>query len=104
MPASAVRLETRGSNSWESLAAAEKAFKDLYSKFPGTAEATVAASYLGALSMDQNKLADAEKYFQQVVNAGDRNYASMGKMSLAQVYLSTGRNAEAEKLLEKWKI
>ena len=30
---------------------------------------------------------------------GDYNYASMGKLSLAQVYLSTGRNADAEKLL-----
>jgi TolA-binding protein len=80
-------------------AAAEKAFKDFYNKYPGSDEAIVAALYLGAISTDQGKLPDAEKYFQQVANAGDKNYASLGKLSLAQVYLSTGRAAEAEKLL-----
>jgi predicted negative regulator of RcsB-dependent stress response len=79
--------------------AAEKAFKEVSDKYPGSVEAIVAASYLGAISTDQGKLADAEKYFKQVADSGDANYASMGKLSLAQVYLSTGRNADAEKLL-----
>ena len=80
-------------------AAAEKAFKPIYDKYSGTAEGIVAASYLGAISMDQNKLSDAEKYFQQVANYRDDTYAALGKLSLAQVYLSAGRNADAEKLL-----
>jgi len=80
-------------------AAAEKAFTAVTSKYSGSSEATVANSYLGALAMDQNKLADAEKYFQKVSESGDKNYASMGKLSLAQVYLSTNRPAEGEKLL-----
>ena len=80
-------------------AAAEKAFKAVFDKYPGSAEGTVAASYLGAISTDQGKLADAEKYFKIVADSSDQNYASMGKLSLAQVQLSTGRAADAEKLL-----
>jgi predicted negative regulator of RcsB-dependent stress response len=80
-------------------AAAEKAFKPIYEKYSGTPEAIVSASYLGAISADQGKLADAEKYFRQVADSGDSNYGSMGKLSLAQVLLSTGKNADAEKLL-----
>jgi predicted negative regulator of RcsB-dependent stress response len=80
-------------------AAAVNAFKQIYDKNSGTDEAAVAASYLGAISMDEGKLADAEKYFQQVADCGDKNLASMGKLSLAQVYLSAGRQPDAEKLL-----
>jgi predicted negative regulator of RcsB-dependent stress response len=80
-------------------AAADKAFKDFIEKYPGSDEATVAASYLGALAVDQNKLAEAEKYFQRAADSGNKNYASLGKLSLAQVYLSENRQADAEKLL-----
>jgi predicted negative regulator of RcsB-dependent stress response len=79
--------------------AADKAFKSFNTKYSGSEEAIVAASYLGALATDKGNLAEAEKYFQQVADFGDYNYASMGKLSLAQIYLSTGRNADAEKLL-----
>ena len=80
-------------------AAAVNAFKSIEDKYSGSDEAAVADSYLGALSMDQGNLADAEKYFQRVVDCGDKNLASMGKLSLAQVYLSAGRQPDAEKLL-----
>jgi predicted Zn-dependent protease len=80
-------------------AAAVKAFKAIEEKYSGSDEAAVADSYLGALSMDQGNLADAEKYFQRVVDKGDKNLASMGKLSLSQIYLSAGRQADAEKLL-----
>src|SRR5258708_19325643 len=49
--------------------------------------------------MDQKKLADAEKYFQTVADSGEKNLASVGKLSLAQVYLTANRQADAEKLL-----
>jgi predicted negative regulator of RcsB-dependent stress response len=80
-------------------AAAVNAFKPIYDKYSGTDEAAVAASYLGAISMDEGKLADAEKYFQRAADSGDKNLASIGKLSLAQVYLNAGRQADAEKLL-----
>src|SRR6266568_4244093 len=79
--------------------AGEKAFKAFYDKYSGSKEAAIAASYLGAISMDLNRLPDAEKYFQQAVESSDKNYSSMAKLSLAQVYLSTNRQADAEKLL-----
>jgi predicted negative regulator of RcsB-dependent stress response len=80
-------------------AAAVNAFKPIYDKYSGTDEAAVAASYLGSISMDEGKLVDAEKYFQQAADCGDKNLASIGKLSLAQVYLTAGRRADAEKLL-----
>ena len=80
-------------------AAAGKAFQGLIAKRSGSQEATIAALYLGALSMDENKVAEAEKYFKQAADSGDKNYASMGKLSLAQVYLTSNRQAEGEKLL-----
>ena len=79
--------------------AGEKAFKAFYDKHAGSKEAAIAASYLGAISMDMNKLSDAEKYFQKAAESGDANYSSIGKLSLAQVYLSSNRMADAEKLL-----
>jgi len=94
-PAGALSYPTEAAKA----AAAQKAFKELYDKHSGTLEGTIAASYLGALFVDANNLAEAEKYFKIVVDSGDKNYASMGKLSLAQVYLSTGRSADAEKLL-----
>lgn len=80
-------------------AAAESAFKAIIDKHSGSDEAVIASSYLGALSMDEGKTGEAEKYFQRVADSGNKNYSSMGKLSLSQVYLSTGRRAEAEKVL-----
>ena len=79
--------------------AATKAFKEVYDKYSGSDEGTIAASYLGALSSDKGNLAEAEKYFKRVADSGDKSYSSLGRLSLAQVYLTTGRNAEAESLL-----
>lgn len=80
-------------------AAAEKAFKPIIEKYSGSDEAAVASSYMGAISTDEGKLPDAEKYFRQAADSGNKNYASVGKLSLAQVYLSEGRKDDAEKLL-----
>ena len=80
-------------------AAAQKAFKDFYDKYSGSKEAIVAASYLGVLAVDAGNLAEAERYLKIVADSGDKDYASMGKLSLAQVYLSANRAADAERLL-----
>lgn len=80
-------------------AAAVKAFTGIIDKHSGSDEATVASSYMGALSMDAGKISDAEKYFQRVADSGNKNYASIGKLSLAEVYLSAGRTADGEKML-----
>ncbi len=80
-------------------AAAEKAFKGILDKYAGTDEAAVASSYMGAVMTDEGKLPDAEKYFKQTADSSNKPLASIGKLSLAQTYLTSGRRDEAEKLL-----
>lgn len=78
---------------------AVKRFNAVLSKHSGSNEAAIAASYLGSIEADQGKLTEAERYFRLVVSQGDKDYASLGKVSLAQVCFATGRAAEGEKLL-----
>jgi predicted negative regulator of RcsB-dependent stress response len=80
---------------------ATKVFADLQSKYSGSAEGEVAEYYLGAIKADQGKLAEAEKLFQQAAQKGDANYASLAKLSLAQIQFSDGRTAQGEKLLRE---
>jgi predicted negative regulator of RcsB-dependent stress response len=79
--------------------AAIKAFADLESKHSGSDEAQIAEYYLGCVHADQGKLADAEKNFLNVTNHADKNYASLAKIALAEIYFSDGRFDQGEKLL-----
>ncbi|HTP87104.1 MAG TPA: tetratricopeptide repeat protein [Bryobacteraceae bacterium] len=79
--------------------AASKAFTDLTTKYSGSAEAEIGQYYLGSIKADQGKLADAEKTFLEVSQKGDEKYASLAKLSLAQIYFSDGRTAQGEKIL-----
>jgi hypothetical protein len=78
---------------------ATKAFADLESKHSGSDEAQIAEYYLGCIHSDQGKLADAEKNFLNVANHADKNYASLAKIALAEIYFSDGRFDQGEKLL-----
>jgi len=80
--------------------AAIRAFADLESKHSGSAEAQIAEYYLGAIHSDQGKLAEAEKNFLNVVNHGDKNYASLAKLSLAEIYFADGRFNQGEAALK----
>jgi hypothetical protein len=44
-------------------------------------------------------LADAEKSFAEVADHGDAKYASLAKLSLAEIYFAEGRNEKGEALL-----
>jgi predicted negative regulator of RcsB-dependent stress response len=79
--------------------AAIKAFADIESKYSGSDEAQIAEYYLGCIHSDQGKMADAEKNFLNVANRGDKNYASLGKIALADIYFSDGRADQGEKML-----
>src|SRR5207253_11304793 len=72
---------------------------DLRSKHSGSAEAHVAQYYLGSIKADQGKLAEAEKLFQEVSQKADAKYASLAKLSLAQIYFADGRSDQGEKVL-----
>ena len=78
-----------------------KVFSDLASKYSGSAEAEIAQYYLGAIKADQGKLAEAEKLFQEVAQKGDEKYASLAKLSLAQIYFADGRMDQGEKTLRE---
>lgn len=80
-------------------AAETKAFGELAAKYPGSGEGAVAKYYLGSIASDQGKMADAEKLFREAAATGDRNYASMARFSLAQVYLAEKRQPDAETIL-----
>lgn len=79
--------------------AASAAFTAIQKQDPGTKEGEIAEYYLGCIRADQGKLADAEKSFLEVADKGDANYASLAKLSLAQIYFAGGRSSQAEKVL-----
>lgn len=76
-----------------------RAFTELETKYSGSAEGEIAQYYLGSIRADQGKLAEAEKLFQAVAQKGDEKYASLSKLSLAQIYFADGRAVQGEKVL-----
>ncbi len=79
--------------------AATQAFSLVASTYPGTTESEIAEYYLGSIRADQGKLADAEKSYKEVADHGDAKYASLAKLSLAQIYFADGRISQAESVL-----
>jgi predicted negative regulator of RcsB-dependent stress response len=77
-----------------------KAFSDVQGQYSGTAEGEIAEYYLGAIYADQGKLAEAEKSFKQVADKADAKYASLAKLSLAQIYFADGRDSQGQALLK----
>ena len=80
-------------------AAGVKSMTDVATKYDGTRQGGVAHYYLGGLAADKGNLAEAEKQFKAVADTGDKNYASLAKLSLATIYGSEGKRAEGEQLL-----
>jgi predicted negative regulator of RcsB-dependent stress response len=76
-----------------------KAFTDVQTKYPGSTEGEIAQYYLGSIKADQGKLAESEKLFLDVSQKGDEKYASLAKLSLAQIYFADGRDTQGEKIL-----
>ena len=79
--------------------AATKAFTEIRTKYPGSAEAEVAGYYLGCIQADEGKMADAAKTLEDVARKGSARYASLARLSLAQLYFAEGRSDQGEKLL-----
>ncbi len=78
---------------------AVKAFSDIVTAYPHSAEGEIAQYYLASIYADQGKLADAERNFKQVADNGGDQYASLSKLSLAQIYFADGRASQGEALL-----
>jgi len=80
-------------------AAVTKALTDITTRYAGSGEAAVAKYYLGSIAADEGKMTEAEKWFQEAANEGNVNYASLARLSLAQVYFAERRDPDAEKIL-----
>jgi predicted negative regulator of RcsB-dependent stress response len=78
-----------------------RVFTDLRSKYAGNQEGAIAEYYLGAIQADQGKLAEAEKSFLDAARKSDEKYASLAKLSLAQIYFADGRSDLGEKTLRE---
>jgi predicted negative regulator of RcsB-dependent stress response len=76
-----------------------RVFAELENKHSGSAESEIAQYYLGSIKADQGKLAEAEKLYQGVAQKGDEKYASLAKLSLAQIFFAEGRADQGEKVL-----
>jgi predicted negative regulator of RcsB-dependent stress response len=76
-----------------------KQFTDLVNKYGGSAEAVIADYFLGSLKADQGDLPGAEKYLLEAADKGDDRYASLAKLSLAQIYYQESRSDQGEKML-----
>jgi TolA-binding protein len=80
--------------------AVEKSFTDLSKKYSGSDEGEVAEFYLGTAAADQGRIDEAERHFKRIAEGGSSSYASLAKLSLAQIYATNGKVADGEKLLQ----
>jgi predicted negative regulator of RcsB-dependent stress response len=78
-----------------------QAFTDLSAKYNGTQEGAIADMYLASYATDQGRLDEAEKRYKRIVDDGPKAYAGLARISLAQVYSSEGKLADAEKMLRE---
>lgn len=76
-----------------------QAFTNLSAKYSGSQEAAMADMYLASYAVDAGNLAEAEKRYKKVVDDAPKAYAGLARLSLAQVYASEGKMADAEKVL-----
>jgi predicted negative regulator of RcsB-dependent stress response len=81
--------------------ALKEAFSNVAAKYHGTQEGAIAQLYLGSETADRGDLKAAENIYKDVADSAPAAYASVAKMSLAQLYASEGKTADAEKLLRE---
>lgn len=80
--------------------AVTKAFSKLASDYSGSEEAYIADYYLGSVALDAGNVDEARKKFQDAADHANANYASLAKLSLAQLDFAQNRTGEAETLLK----
>lgn len=77
------------------------AFTAVAVKYPGSAEGAMAQLALAAAQADKGQIDEATKTFQNISATAPTPYDSVAQLSLAQIYQSQGKSAEAEKLLRQ---
>jgi predicted negative regulator of RcsB-dependent stress response len=76
-----------------------RAFTEVQTSYPRTAEGEIASYYIACIKADQGKLAEAEKVYKEVADRADERYASLAKVALSQIYFADGRNDQGESVL-----
>jgi len=84
----------------EQTTAIDKAFNNVIDKYPSSDEGMIAHYYLGLIAGDKGNNAEAEKQFKIVAENASSDYASIGKLSLAQIYKSNGKLDDGRKLIQ----
>jgi len=81
--------------------AIEKVIPEFVAKYAGSKEAAVGDYLLGIRAADQNRFDEAEQHLKAAADGGSKEYGSLAKLALAEVYAARGKNADAEKLLKE---
>jgi predicted negative regulator of RcsB-dependent stress response len=79
--------------------ARNKAFSELASKYRGTREGAIGATFIASNAADKGNMPEAEKLYKDIVDSAPSDFASLASLSLAKVYAAEGKQADAEKLL-----
>ncbi len=79
--------------------AVSKDMGEVIAKYSGSDEAAIATYLLGVNAAEEGKTDDAERYLKKAIEDAGKDYGSLAKLSLSEVYTSTGKVADAEKLL-----
>jgi hypothetical protein len=80
--------------------AVTKAFNDIISKYGGSDEAYVSEYYLASMDADGARLDEARKLYQDVSDHAPAGFASLARLSLAQIDIAESRIAEGEALFK----
>ena len=77
-----------------------KDFQAVVSGFSGTQEAKVASYYIGLVYRDKGNLPEAQKQLEQVIASRQDDVTSLARLTLAEIYISTGKPEEARKIYD----
>ena len=80
--------------------AVTKSFNKVLSDYGGTQEGYVAEYYLAANALGSGKPAEARQKYQDVADHADANFASLAKLSLAQLDAGDNKLSDAEKIFK----
>ncbi len=77
-----------------------KAYTKLLTEQAGSSEGYIAEYALGAIDVENGKLTEARKKFDDVASGGGAEYGSMARLALAQIAFAEDKTDEARKLLK----
>lgn len=76
-----------------------KGYTDLANKYPGSEEACMAEIAISSHNVEAGNLVEAQNNLQKAASCGNKEIASLAKLSLGQVYFAEGKREQGEKML-----